>query len=161
MKQLASIFLIALISLTISCSSDDNENPKVLTKVGPFNINELAGNWDASKAQFSVNTVSIDVVENGGTASMVVQTDGRFTLTLDPIDRSSYTISGEFFWEPFKQTFYLAIVWDNKPNDWDTYGHTYDGTSLSFNGGTGTGEFDFNNDGEMESCSIHFILDRS
>ncbi|MEP0134411.1 MAG: hypothetical protein ABJJ25_12900 [Eudoraea sp.] len=159
MKHFTYLFLISLISLTFSCSDDDD--PEELTKDGPFEISELAGTWEATKAQFSVNTVSVDVVEDGGTASMTVQSNGRFTLTLDPVDRDAYTVSGEMFWEEWQQTFYFAITWDDEPNDWDTYGHTYDGTTLTFNGGAETGEYDFDNDGDMEACSIHFIFDRS
>ncbi|MGB5203555.1 hypothetical protein [Eudoraea sp.] len=159
MKPFTYLFLISLISLTFSCSDDDPED--VLTKDGPFEISELAGTWEATKAQFSVNTVSVDVVEDGGTARMSVQSNGRFTLTIDPIDRDAYTVSGEMFWEEWQQTFYFAIAWDAYPDDWDTYGHTYDVTTLSFNGGADTGEYDFNNDGDMEACSIHFIFDRS
>jgi hypothetical protein len=158
MRPLIYIFLISLISLTVSCSNDDDEN--VLTKDGWFQISELAGSWEATQAQFSVNTVSVDVVEDGGTAGMTVQPDGRFIMTINPPGREAYTVKGEMFWEKWQQTFYFAIVWDDYPNDWDTYGHTFDGTTLSFNGGTDTGEYDFNNDGEMEACSIHFILVR-
>jgi hypothetical protein len=159
MKTLAYLFLISLISLNFSCSNDDDED--VLTKDGPFEISELAGTWEASKAQFSVNTVSVDVVDDGGTARMTVQSNGRFTLTIDPVDRDSYMVSGEMFWEAWQQTFYFAIAWDDDPGDWDTYGHTYDGTTLSLNGGADTGEYDFDNDGDMESCTAHFIFDRS
>ena len=159
MKTFTYIFLISLISLSFSCSSDDDTDE--LTKDGPFQISELAGTWDADKAQFSVATTSIDVVEDGGTVSMSVQSNGRFTLTIDPIDRNAYTVRGEMFWEEWQQTFYFAIVWDDYPNDWDTYGHTYDGTTLTLNGGTGSGEYDFNNDGNMQSCSVHFIFVRS
>ena len=161
MKSFTYIFLISLISLTFSCSTDDDEDKHDLTKDGPFQISELTGTWDATKAQFSVSTNSIDVVEDGGTALMSVQSNGRFTLTLNPVDRNAYTVSGEMFWEEWQQTFYFAIVWDDDPDDWDTYGHTYDGTTLSLNGGTDTGEYDFDNDGDMESCSVHFSLDRS
>jgi len=159
MKTFTYIFLISLISLSFSCSSDDDTDE--LTKDGPFQISELAGTWDADKAQFSVATTSVDVVEDGGTVSMSVQSNGRFTLTIDPIDRNAYTVRGEMFWEEWQQTFYFAIVWDDYPNDWDTYGHTYDGTTLTLNGGTGSGEYDFNNDGNMQSCSVHFIFVRS
>ena len=148
-----------MISLTFSCNNDDDE--EMLTKDGRFLISEIAGTWEGSKAQFSVGTVSVDVVENGGTASMSVQSNGHFTLTLDPIDRDAYTVSGEMFWEEWQQTFYFAIVWDNEPDDWDTYGHTFDGTTLSLNGGTDSGEYDFNNDGDMQACSAHFIFVRS
>lgn len=159
MKPRIFIFLISLISLLSSCDKDDDK--VVLTKDGRFLLSELAGTWEASKAQFSVNSVSVDVFEDGGTASMTVQTNGRFTLTLDPVNRNAYTVSGEMFWEEFQQTFYFAIVWDDYPDDWDTYGHTYDGTTLSLNGGDDTGEYDFNDDGDMESCSVHFIFVRS
>ena len=161
MKSFTYIFFILLISLTFSCSTDDNDDVNVLVKDGPFHISELNGTWEATKAQFSVNTVSVDVVADGGTANMSVQSNGRFTLTLDPVNRNPYTVSGEMFWEEWQKTFYFAIVWDDYPNDWDTYGHTYDGTTLSLNGGAETGEYDFNNDGDMEACSVHFIFVRS
>lgn len=159
MKTLRYLFLIALLTLNLACNKDDDED--VLTKDGPFPISELTGTWVATKAQFSVNTVSVDVVAYGGTASMSVQANGNFTLSLDPIDRNAYTVSGEMFWEEWQQTFYFAIVWDDYPDDWDTYGHTFDGTTLSFNGGADTGEYDFDNDGDVEACSVHFIFVRS
>tara|TARA_R110001583_G_scaffold93462_5_gene236370 strand:+ start:70 stop:555 length:486 start_codon:yes stop_codon:yes gene_type:complete len=161
MKLFIYIFLISLIPLTFSCNSDDDEDVHLLTKDGTFQISELTGTWEATKAQFSVNTVSIDVVEDGGTASMSVQSNGRFTLTLDPVNRNAYTVDGEMFWEEWQQTFYFAIVWDDSPDDWDTYGHTFDGTTLSLNGGADTGEYDFDTDGDMEACSVHFIFVRS
>jgi len=148
-----------MISLTFSCNTDDDED--ILVKDGQFPISELQGTWEATKAQFSVNTTSVDVVDDGGTALMSVQSNGRFTLTLDPIDRNAYTVSGEMFWEEWQQTYYFAIVWDDDQDDWDTYGHTFDGTTLSLNGGANTGEYDFNNDGDMEACSAHFIFVRS
>jgi hypothetical protein len=156
MKTFTYVFLLSLISLSFSCDKDDDAD--ALTKEGPFPISELAGTWQATKAQFSVSTTSVDVVEDGGTARMSVQSNGRFTLTLDPIDRNAYSVSGEMFWEEWQNTFYFAIAWDNYPDDWDTYGHTFDGTTLSFNGGADTGEYDFDNDGDMEACSIHFIF---
>jgi hypothetical protein len=159
MKPLIYIFLISLISLNFSCSTDDDKDE--LTKDGPFEISELAGNWEATKAQFSTNTISIDVVDDGGTARMSVESNGRFTLTLNPVDRNAYSVSGEIFWEEWQQTFYFAIAWDDDPDDWDTYGHTFDGKTLSLNGGADTGEYDFNNDGNMEACSVHFTFVRS
>ncbi len=161
MKLFTYIYLIAIISLNFSCSSDDDDIDEQLTKDGTFLISELAGTWEATKAQFSVSTVSVDVVEDGGTASMTVQSNGRFTLTLDPVDRNAYNVSGEMFWEEWQKTYYFAIVWDDYPDDWDTYGHTFDGTTLSLNGGADTGEYDFNNDGDMTSCTVHFIFGRS
>lgn len=153
-----TITLLVLLFLSLGCSSDGDED--VTTKDGPFAISELAGTWDATKAQFSVSTTSVDLVEQGGAARMTVQTSGRFSLILDPADRPAYTVSGEMFWEAWQGSYYFAIEWDDDPGDWDTYGHTYNGTVLSLNGGADTGEYDFDNDGDFESCSIHFIFER-
>ena len=158
MKLFRFLLLISLMSLTFSCGSDEDEEG--LTKEGPFQISELSGSWQATQAQFSVSTTSVDVVENGGTVVMSVQSNGRFVLTLDPVDRAAYTVSGEMFWEQWQGSFYFAIVWDDYPDDWDTYGHTYDGVSLTLNGGADTGEYDFDKNGTMESCTIHFRFDR-
>lgn len=159
MKKIA-ILLLLLAPLVFACSGSDSDEDAT-TKVGPFKISELAGNWEATKARFSVGSTSVDLIESGGTALMAVQTSGRFSLTLDAADRPAYTVSGELFWEAWQGSYYLAIAWDDDPGDWDTYGHTYDGTTLSINGGADTGEYDFNNDGETESCSIHFIFTRT
>jgi hypothetical protein len=159
MKTIVKFFLILWIPFSFSCSKDDNGEE--LVKDGTYNISELAGTWNATKAQFSVSSTSVDVVQDGGTAVMTVQSSGRFTLTLNPADRAAYTVSGEFFWEKWEGSYYLAIVWADEPNDWDTYGDTYDGNTLTLNGGTDSGEYDFDNDGDMESCSIHFIFERS
>ncbi|WP_127024586.1 hypothetical protein [Flagellimonas beolgyonensis] len=159
MKKLFFICLIGLVSLNVACSKEDDED--VLTKEGPFAISELSGNWEATKAKFSVSSTSVDVVDDGGTVTMTVQSSGRFTLTLDPIDRDAYTVSGEIFWEEWQGTYYFAVTWDDEPNDWDTFGHTYDGTTLSINGGPDSGEYDFDNDGDFEACTIHFIFVRS
>ena len=157
MKKYAYIFLIFLAPLVFSCSSSDDPED-VLTKDGRFPISELAGTWVATKAQFSVSSTSVDVVEDGGTARMTVQNSGDFALTLDPVDRPAYTVRGEMFWEKWEGTYYFAIQWEGEPDDWDTYGETWDGTTFTLNGGAGTGEYDFNNDGDMESCSVHFIF---
>jgi hypothetical protein len=153
------LYFLVILAVTFSCSSDGEDDG--LTKDGPFNISELAGTWEATRAQFSVNTLSVDVVEAGGTARMSVQSNGRFTLTLDPVDRAAYTVGGDLFWEKWEGTYFLAIAWDGDSGDWETYGHTYDGTTLSFNGGADSGEYDFDGDGDMEACSIHFIFIRS
>ena len=163
MKTLGKIFLyVPLFAfLLLSCSSSNEDDPEdVLLKIGDFPISELAGNWEVTQAQFSVNTVSVDVVQDGGTASMTVQSNGRFTLTLDPVDRAAYTVSGEMFWEKWEQAFFFAIVWDTYPDDWDTYGHTWDGTTFTINGGPDTGEYDFDNDGDAEPCTLHFTFVR-
>ncbi len=148
---------IFVMLLAFSCSNGDEEE---LTMEGPFNISELAGNWDATSARFTGNTMFIDVVEDGGTVTMTVQSNGRFIMTIDPADRSSYTASGEMFWEKWEGEFYFAIGWDKYPGDWETYGATLSSTTLTINGGGDSGEYDFDNDGTFESTSLNLEFER-
>lgn len=148
---------ILVMLLAFSCSDGDEEE---LTMEGPFNINELAGNWNATRANFNGNTISIDVVEEGGTLTMTVQSSGRFIMTIDPVDRNSYTVSGEMFWEKWEGEFYFAIGWDKYPGEWETYGATLTSNTLTINGGFDSGEYDFDNDGTFEPVSLNLAFDR-
>ncbi|MCP4977531.1 MAG: hypothetical protein GY931_15365 [Maribacter sp.] len=154
------VFGAVLVLFTVfACSKDDSE--PLVKEGGPFAISELAGNWEASSANFNGGNVNIDVVDQGGTVSLTVQGNGNFTLNIDPVDRAAYTVSGEMFWEKFEGEFYFAIEWDDYPGDWDTYGATLAGTTFSINGGADTGEYDFNDDGTFESASISFTFIRA
>ncbi|UCD62299.1 MAG: hypothetical protein JSV59_06995 [Flavobacteriaceae bacterium] len=161
MKTLSNIFLFVPLFafLVLSCSEDD---PEELVKVGgPFEISELAGSWEATSASFSDgNTNFLDLIDEGGTVTLTVQGSGRFTLTIDPSDRPSYTTSGEMFWEEFEGSYYFAIEWANYPGDWDTYGATLTSNTFTINGGFESGEYDFDNDGNFESASISFTFVR-
>ena len=157
MRTLTHFLLVLLVSFSFSCSSED---PDPLTKDGPFKISELAGTWEATKAAFSGEAMRLDVIEEGGTVTLSVQSSGRFTLNIDPADRAAYTVSGEMFWEEWEGKFYFAIEWDNYRGDWDTYGHTKTATTFSLLGGFDSGEYDFDNDGDMEPCSISFAFVR-
>ena len=161
MKTLSNIFLFVPLFafLLLSCSSDDTDD---LVKVGgPFEISELAGNWEATSANFSDGNANfLDVIDEGGTVTLTVQSSGRFTLTIDPSDRPSYTTSGEMFWEKWEGQYYFAIEWANYPGDWDTYGATLNATTFTINGGFESGEYDFDNDGNFELASIRFTFVR-
>ena len=149
-----ALFLSTILVLftTLSCSNGEEDE---ITNEGPFNISELAGNWDATRANFVGNTTSTDVVEDGGTVTMTVQSNGRFTMTINPTDRSAYTTSGDMFWEKWEGEFYFAIGWDKYPGDWETYGATLTDTTFKINGGFDSGEYDFDNDGTFEPVSLN------
>jgi hypothetical protein len=161
MKTPSKIFLFAPLFafFLFSCSGDD---PDPLVKVGgPFEISELAGSWEATSANFSDGNANfLDIIDEGGTVTLTVQSSGRFTLTIDPSDRPSYTTSGEMFWEEFEGQYFFAIEWTNYPGDWDTYGATLNATTFTLNGGFESGEYDFDNDGNFESASISFTFVR-
>lgn len=156
MRYFAHFLLVLLVSFSFSCSSDDDED--VITKDGPFQISELAGSWEATQAFFGGETMNVDLIGEGGSATLNVQSSGRFTLNIDPADRAAYTVSGEMFWEEWEGRFYFAIEWDDAQGDWDTYGHTKTADTFSITGGFDSGEYDFDNDGNMEPCSISFAF---
>lgn len=161
MKTLSKVFLFAPIFafLLLSCSGDD-ETDVLVKQGGPFEISELAGNWEATSATFSDGNLFIDVIESGGSVLMTVQSSGRFTLTIDPPDLAAYTVSGEMFWEEFEGAFYFSIEWADNPGDWDSYGATLNATTFTLSGGFESGEYDFDNDGTFEAASIGFTFVR-
>jgi len=162
MKILGKLFLFAPLFafLLLSCSKDETDD--LVKEGGPFKISELAGNWEATAAFFvrDSDSMSVDIIGDGGSSSISVQSNGKFTLTIDPEDRAAYTISGEMFWELFEGKYYFAIEWDDYTGDWDTYGATLSGNTFVINGGFDTGEYDFNNDGTYESARIGFEFTR-
>ncbi len=157
LKTLA-FFTTLILFAFISCGEDDSD--PLVKEGGPFAISELAGNWEATSASFisdSDNT-NVDLIGDGGSSSISVQSNGRFTLTIEPADRSAFTLSGEMFWEKWEGDYYFAIAWDDYPGDWDSYGAILSGDTFSINGGVDTGAYDFDDDGTFESASISFTF---
>jgi hypothetical protein len=153
---LFSVFFILFIAL--SCGEEDPP----ITPDGPFNISELTGNWEATFASFirDSDDMAVEIVGDGGTVTMVVQSNGRFTMTIDPADRAAYTVSGKMFWEIWEGNYYFSIEWADYPGDWDSYGATLIGDTLEINGSFETGEYDFDNDGSSESARVRFTFVR-
>lgn len=152
-------FLFAF--LLLSCSSDDGE---VMSDTGPdFSISELAGTWNATSLTFSFSgsgTVpdpsSYDVVADGGSASMVVQSSGRFTLTVTPNGEPSESFGGRMYFEDGE---FFAIQFDDDPPDDPTYfGAALSGNTFTLNGGPDTAEWDFDGDGNDEPASVYLVL---
>ena len=151
---------LLLAILIFSCSKEEDPS-EVLVKEGPFKISELAGTWNATRASFSDGMGNnVEIIGDGGTVSMSVQSNGRFNLTIDPFDRPAYIDGGEMFWEEWEGNFFFAIEWNNYPGDWDTYGANLMGNTFDISGGFESGEYDFDNDGDFESASISFVFER-
>ncbi len=161
MKTLSKALLFGSflgIFFVFACSSKGEEEE--LTMEGPFNISELAGSWNSTSASFVGNTSSVNVVGDGGTLTMTVQSNGRFSMNIDPVDQNSYSVSGKMFWEKWEGEFYFAIEWDKYSGDWDTYGATLIENQFTLNGGGDSGEYDFDGDGSFESASISITFER-
>ena len=163
MKKLLYLLLAvgAAVSLT-TCSSDSDEDEQ--SDTGPdFSISELQGTWTASKFIFSYSEAgerpdpdSASIIDEGGSASMTVQSNGQFVLTIDPFDRGAMTVSGRMFFEDGE---FFAIEFEGE-DDYEYFGATLSGNTFTINGGPNTVEYDLDLDGTDELCSVYLVLVR-
>ena len=159
MKTLHQILMRSIFILFLfGCSSDDGEE---MSDTGPsFSISELQGTWEATSLVFSYSgsgpvpdPSSYDVIADGGTATLVVQSNGRFTLTVRPAGASSESFSGRMYFEDGE---FFAIQFDDDPPDDPTYfGESLSGNTFTLNGGPDTAEWDFDGDDEDEPASVY------
>ncbi len=162
MKKLAKyVMLLTVLFVAVSCSEDEPEI--ILAKDGgPFEISELIGSWEATKGVFySVESPNnVDIVQQGGSLSLTVQSSGRCTFTIDPVDREPYTVSGEMFWGNYEGDEALVIVWDGSPADEGSFFQSQfvELTATTFNLGCSSecGEYDFDNNDNFEITDLNF-----
>jgi len=155
-KLLFSTVLILFVAS--SCSKDESES-ELVKEGGPFEFSELTGNWEATVAYFlrpSTNS-GVEIVGDGGSISLTVQSNGKCTFTIDPFDCEAYTESGEMFWELYDEEYYLEIVWNDFPDEGSSFRAEL--TDTTFNilcGPEECVEYDFNCDGTPETASLSF-----
>ncbi|WP_188369241.1 hypothetical protein [Muriicola marianensis] len=151
-----AVFVIFFIA---GCDSGNGDDPK--TDCGPsYCISDLAGTWNATELTFSACSGEgfFDLIAEGGSASLVIQTNGRFTLTVTFPDGSE-TFTGRMY---FEDSTFFAIQFDEDPPDDPTYfGDTLSGNTFRLNGGPETAEFDFNDDGNDECASVDLTVVKS
>lgn len=160
MKTLHQIiaFSLTFIFLLFSCNKDDGEDPKLPD--GPdFSISDLVGTWNATDLVFTYSgpapipdPSSYDLIADGGTATITVQSNGRFTLTVTPPGFPADQITGLIYFEDGE--FFAIQFDDDPPNDPTYFGESLVGDTLTLNGGPDTAEWDLDDDGEDEPCSV-------
>ena len=164
MKTLHQILISSIFVLFLfACSSDDDD---VMADEGPiFSISDLQGTWEATSVIFSYSGPepapeprSYDLIGEGGSARLVVQSNGRFTLTVTPAGESAESFSGRMYFEDGE---FFAIQFDDDPPDDPTYfGETLSGNTFTLNGGPDTAEWDFDGDGNDEAASVYLQFER-
>ena len=165
MKNFKIILLVALTTcLTFSCGEGDSEGDTDLVKEGgPFEFSELAGTWEATVALFFrpfSNSAEAEIVGDGGSVSLTVQSNGKCTFTIDPFDCEAYTESGEMFWELYDEEYFLAIVWDDFSDDWSSFRAELTDTNFNIGCVDECAEYDFNCDGTPETADLSFFFIR-
>lgn len=123
--------------------------------IAGVDIADLAGTWNAVKAQFTSQegtpTQQLQVVASGGSTTLEVVDNGRFTLIILPPTGASQIVTGLF--EIDGGVF--AVRFDADPNVPIAWTIMTSGTSLNL---TGPIAYDFLNNNNLQTASMELDL---
>ncbi|WP_222983810.1 hypothetical protein [Flagellimonas meishanensis] len=155
MKSISKfIALLLLLFFVLSCSDDDGTS----LEGTDISISDIQGNWNAIRAIFGLAgegpVVEFDVLEEGGSATLAIQANGRFTLTLNIPGEGVDTITGQMSFDEDL----LVVEFDDSPGESEFFGIQSTATTLSING---PAEFDFDGDGTDEPAEVELDFVRA
>ena len=139
-STLTLLFIVVMLPFTffVSCNKDgDNSDERV---------SEIAGTWTATSASFN----GVDVVEEGGSVTLEIKDNGRFTFTIKRPGSADMVFTGKLGFDEQ----WLALEYDTNPEEYEYYDITYDANNLHIGANS---EFDFDGDGVDEF--VIFFLD--
>ncbi|MEK6477859.1 hypothetical protein WJR50_10005, partial [Catalinimonas sp. 4WD22] len=133
----------------------------ICNKPKGISMDDIAGNWIATYARFSNNQlnppIQINVVDEGGTVNLVIQSNGRFTFTISFPGETPDVSKGQLGFDED----YLVVHYDGDAAD----DYEYMGIQLSQDQNTlvisGPAEYDFNEDGTEEPAQLRLELVRN
>ena len=136
---LALLFIVVITPLTfiVACSDDEPSTERIA---------EIAGTWTATSASFN----GVDVVKEGGSVTLEISNNGRFTFTIKRPGRTAMVFTGKLGFEEQ----WLVVEYDTHPGEYEYYDITYDASNLHIGANS---EFDFDGDGSDEF--VVFYLD--
>ena len=151
-----NITLIIICSFLFACQ-DEEEGP---TLNGKYNMSDLAGNWTATEALFSSLDQdykgSMNIIQEGGSLTMNVQNDGKFTINIVIPGEPNEVFKGKLGFEEE----WLTVSYDTEPDDYEYFFiELNDDKSILTLRGEGT--YDFDDDGMEDLSSINLILERN
>ena len=150
MKLARCAFAAALAgALALGCGGDEGTGP------GGITIADLAGTWDATTATFVevVGSGFVDVIADGGSVTLTITGDGRFTFVLTLPGESPETASGTMHFEEDA----LVMTFDDDPSDPVFFIFFFSDDTLTL---SGEDEFDFDDDGVDEPAILTLVLQR-
>ncbi len=156
MSRRALLLAVLMLFTTLTACDSNGEDDFSLEGDG-ISMSDIAGTWTATRAFFSRTetgpAVDVEIVAQGGTATLVIQTNGRFTFTTAlPGDAPDITTGQLGFDEDL-----LVVIYDDEPDDFEFFGIQFSGNTLSING---QGTYDFDGDGAEEAAVIELDLVR-
>lgn len=170
MKTLSKILLLAPLLFSFLMLSCSKENGDEQADCGPnYCISELQGTWDATEYVLTFcgqgtipNPSSFDVIAEGGSATLTVQSNGRFTLNaMIMYEGQTFpeTASGTIYFEDGE--FFAIQFDDDEPNDPTYFGDTLSGNTFRLNSGSVVAEWDFDGDENDEEACINLTFVRT
>jgi len=139
-STLTLLFVLVIAPLTFfpGCKKDGDSSDE--------RVSEIAGTWTATSASFNGD----DVVEEGGSVTLEIQNNDRFTFTIKRPGKADMVFTGKLGFDEE----WLAVEYDTNPGEYEYYDITYDANNLHIGANS---EFDFNGDGSDEF--VIFFLD--
>lgn len=138
----------------VGCDSDDPTGP------GGSTLSDLAGSWTATQfvySQAGVGTAlpTVDLVDEGYTVTLSIQSSGRFTLTTVDPEGGTESDMGTLGFDPEAEDF-LLIVFDDDPEDeLEFLFVVVNDDSFRLVDNTGEAEFDLDDDGDLDPARIN------
>ena len=84
-KVILPLTILFFSTLVFSCSSDEDEEGFTLNGT-TIAMADISGNWNATRGVFQSSALGpafqVDVVDEGGTITMSIQSDGKFSITV-------------------------------------------------------------------------------
>jgi len=132
------------------------------TPTGPdgITLEDLADTWNATQFEFSQAGEGpalepFDVVAEGGSVTLEIQSNGRFTLTTVDPEGSSEIQTGKLGFDLDAEDF-LLVVFDDEPDDeLEFFFLIVNNNSFRLVDSTGEGEFDLDGDGVLDPARIN------
>jgi len=134
------LFIVLMASFTLYTACNKDEGPST------ERVSEIAGTWTATSTSFN----GVDVIEEGGSVKLVIQSNGKFTFTIVRPGRAAMVFTGKLGFDDQ----WLAVEYDTNPGKYEYYDITYDEHNLHIGANS---EFDFDGDGTDEF--VIFFLD--
>ena len=160
--KLAGFFPVAVIlsSLALGCGDGNGLNgPRDGDDGdGPF-IADFVGTWIALSVVFTNQadqSQAVDPIEQGGTATLTISANGRYTLVENFPGKPTITSMGSLHFDEG----FLIVVDDEVPDDPLRFLFTKNDDLLTLQGEPGASEFDFDNDGILEPASSFWTFER-
>ena len=122
-----------------------------------ISIDDIAGTWIATKIAFSPTAPGpaqeVEVVAQGGSGRLMIQSNGRFTLTITLPGEAPEVTTGQLGFDEDL----LVVIYDDEPDDFEYFAIQSSATTLSIRG---PASYDFDGDGFEEAASAELDFDR-